>query len=243
MATPTLKWPLRIGCPKTTGDTPMSSDNEGPNPNAKYTPTFFTIKHYKWLLQYHSSSNFTWFMDTPTLPGAMTIILLWNGHRIKDLKWDQLTKTTRSGNTYSMELYFAVHPHPPQTRCSRSMWCHTMLSVELGIQLRPRKPTTRPSTAGGNIGDNRGNNFCRGGASKIKDQDWQKIFYLYYSGIFSGISFEMQNGLPSRMHEFSITQGVSDSFQMSTTQGLTDSFQVATAKDPHNYELKEDGIP
>jgi hypothetical protein len=51
-ATPTLKQPLIIGAPKTTGDTPMSSDNEGPNPNANDTPTFFTIKHYNWLLQY-----------------------------------------------------------------------------------------------------------------------------------------------------------------------------------------------
>jgi hypothetical protein len=42
------------------------------------------------------------------------------------------------------------------------------------------------------------------------------------------------------MHELSITQGVSDSFQMSTTQGLPDSFQVATAKDQNNYELKDD---
>jgi hypothetical protein len=58
MATPTLKWPLRIVAPKTTGDTPMFSDNEGPNPNANDTPTFFTIKHYKWLLQYQQLFQF-----------------------------------------------------------------------------------------------------------------------------------------------------------------------------------------
>jgi hypothetical protein len=53
MATPILKWPAINGVPKTTGDTPiMSSDNEGPNPDANDTPTFFTIKYYKWLLQY-----------------------------------------------------------------------------------------------------------------------------------------------------------------------------------------------
>jgi hypothetical protein len=58
MATPTLKWPPISGAPKPTGDTPVSSDNEGPNPNANDTPTFFTIKHYKWLLQYHQLFKF-----------------------------------------------------------------------------------------------------------------------------------------------------------------------------------------
>jgi hypothetical protein len=58
MATPYLKWPLTIGAPKTTGDTPIFSDNEGPNPNANNTPTFFTIKHYKWLLQYQQLFQF-----------------------------------------------------------------------------------------------------------------------------------------------------------------------------------------
>jgi hypothetical protein len=73
-----------------------------------------------------------------------------------------------------------------------------------------------------------------GGAGKIKDQDWKKILYLYSASIFSGISFEMKNGVPSRMHELAITQVVSDSFQMSTTQGVSDSFKVVTAKDPNN---------
>jgi hypothetical protein len=49
MAT-TLKWPAINGAPKTTGDTPMSSDFEGLNPNDNDAMTFFTIKHYKWLL-------------------------------------------------------------------------------------------------------------------------------------------------------------------------------------------------
>jgi hypothetical protein len=58
VGTPTLKWPVRIGAPKPTGDTPMSSDNKGPNPNANDTPIFFTIKHYKWLLQYQQLFQF-----------------------------------------------------------------------------------------------------------------------------------------------------------------------------------------
>jgi hypothetical protein len=58
MTTPTLKWSARKGTPKTTGNTPMSSDNEGPDPNANDAPTFFTIKHYKWLLQYQQLFQF-----------------------------------------------------------------------------------------------------------------------------------------------------------------------------------------
>jgi hypothetical protein len=90
-----------------------------------------------------------------------------------------------------------------------------------------------------------GETFFAGGGRKIKDQDWQKIFDLYSAGIFSGISFEMQNGLPSRMYELSITQGVPDSFQLSTTRGVPDrhSFEVATAKDPNNYEVNDDVVP
>jgi hypothetical protein len=48
---------------------------------------------------------------------------------------------------------------------------------------------------------------------------------LYSAGIFSGISFKMQNGLPSQTYE------------LSTIHGLPGSFQVATAKDPCNYEV------
>jgi hypothetical protein len=85
--------------------------------------------------------------------------------------------------------------------------------------------------AGGNIGDNRVNIFCRGGGSKIKEQDLQKKCDLYYAAIFSGIPFKRQNGLPSRMYELSITQG------------LSESFQVATAKEPINHEVNDSVVP
>jgi hypothetical protein len=58
MATPTLKWPLRIGALKSTRDNSMFSDNEGSNPNANDTPTFLRIKHYKWLLKYQQLFQF-----------------------------------------------------------------------------------------------------------------------------------------------------------------------------------------
>jgi hypothetical protein len=73
-----------------------------------------------------------------------------------------------------MEFDFAVLPYQPQTRCSRIIWFHTTHSVKLRMQVRPRKPTTRPSAAGGNIGDNRGNNFCRGGPVKSKTRIGRK---------------------------------------------------------------------
>jgi hypothetical protein len=75
-----------------------------------------------------------------------------------------------------------------------------------------------------------GKQFLLGVSSKTKDKDWQKLFVLYSAGIFSGISFEIQNGLPSRMYE------------LSTIQGVHDSFQVATEKVPCNYEVN-DGVP
>jgi hypothetical protein len=187
MANPTLKWSLRFGAPKTTGDTPMSSDNEGP------TPTPMTRQHFSQSstisVYYYTSSffNFTWPMDTPMLPGAMPTIRLWNGLRTRDLKWEPQTNMTKSGNTFSMELDFAVHPHPPPTRSSRRIWFHTIFSVEPRIQSLRRKLTTRPSTGGGNIGDNKESNFCR--PSKIEDNNLQKIFDLYSADMFSGISF------------------------------------------------------
>jgi hypothetical protein len=85
--------------------------------------------------------------------------------------------------------------------------------------------------------------FAGGGLSKIKDHDLQKIFDLYYAGIFSGISFEMQNGLPSRMHQLSIAQRVSNIHPTLTNRGVPDSFQLLTTKDPNNYRLLDDGVP
>jgi hypothetical protein len=83
-------------------------------------------------------------------------------------------------------------------------------------------------------GRQQGKQFLSEGASKIKDLDLQKIFDLYSAGIFSGISFEIQNGLPSRMHQLSITQGVSNSHPTLTNHGVPDSFQLSTAEDPNN---------
>jgi hypothetical protein len=74
-----------------------------------------------------------------------------------------------------------------------------------------------------------GKQFLQGEPSKIKDHGLQKIFDSYYAGIFSGISFEMQNGLPSRMHQMSIAQVVSNIHPLLTYHGVPDSFQLSTA--------------
>jgi hypothetical protein len=53
-----------------------------------------------------------------------------------------------------------------------------MPSVELRMQLHQRKLTTRLSVAGGNIGDDRVNNFCSGVPAKSKIRIGRK--YLIY---------------------------------------------------------------
>jgi hypothetical protein len=88
-----------------------------------------------------------------------------------------------------------------------------------------------------------GKHFLQGEPSKIKDHDLQKIFDLYSAGISSGISSEMQNGLPSRMHQLSIAQWLSNIHPFLTYHGVPDSFQLSTAKDPKHYGLPEDGLP
>jgi hypothetical protein len=52
----------------------------------------------------------------------------------------------------------------------------------------------------------------------------------------------MQNGLPSRMHQLSIAQGVSNTHPLSTNHGVPYSFQPSTAKDPKHYGLPKDGL-
>jgi hypothetical protein len=100
---------------------------------------------------------------------------------------DALTNMTKKGNTYSMELDVAVHPHPPRTRSSRSIWFHTMFSAELGMQSHPIQPTTRPSMGDVNISKNKEINFCRGGLAKSKTTICRKysIYILQaYSAAF-----------------------------------------------------------
>jgi hypothetical protein len=126
MATPTLKWPLVL--PKLLVIPPCLLTMKAP------TPTPMTRQHFlqsSTISGYYNTSiffNFTWSMDTPMLTGAMPTIILRNGLRTRDLKWAPLTNMTKSGNTFSMELDFAVHPQPLPTR-SRRIWFHTMFSA------------------------------------------------------------------------------------------------------------------
>jgi hypothetical protein len=84
--------------------------------------------------------------------------------------------------------------------------------------------------------------FLKGEPRKIKDHDLHKIFAIYYAGIFRGISFEMQNGLPSRMQQLSIAQGVSNIHPTLTYHGVTCIFQLSTDNDSDTYGVPEDVV-
>jgi hypothetical protein len=109
--------------------------------------------------------------------------------------------------------------------------------------ITPKKADTKALHGWWKYWRQQGKQFFQGEPRKIKDHDLQKIFDLYSAGIFSGISFEMKNGLPSRMHQLSIAQEVSNIHPTLTNHGVPDSFQLSTAKDPNNYGVPEDGVP
>jgi hypothetical protein len=91
MATPTLKWPAR-SAPKTTGDTPMSSDNEGPNPNPNDTPTFFHNQALQFQFYlFHGHTNVTRHNANNSLAGWASYQRSKMGIVNKyDPKWNQL---------------------------------------------------------------------------------------------------------------------------------------------------------
>jgi hypothetical protein len=131
MATSSLKWPLRIGAPKSTSDNPTFSDNEGsnPNPNTNDTPPYFTIKHYKGILQYQQLFQFylAHGHTNVTRRNADNSLAEWASYQTSkmvatdkyDLKWKHLLNG----------IEFCSSPPPTTTRCSRSTWLHTMFSV------------------------------------------------------------------------------------------------------------------
>jgi hypothetical protein len=97
MATANLKRAPRNGLPKTSRDTPMYSDAEG---NTNDIPTFFTTKHYKWLLKYQQLFQFYGVHgDTNvTRANADNSLAEWASYQTYklvtvdnyDLKWKQL---------------------------------------------------------------------------------------------------------------------------------------------------------
>jgi hypothetical protein len=163
MATPALKGSARKGATKTTGDSPMS-----PTPTPMIHQHFPPNKHRKWLLQYQQLFQFYLVHGRTNVTRLNTDNSLaeWASHQRSkmgivdkyDTKWKQLLNG----------IGFCCSLPPTPTRCLIIMWCPTMFSVELGMHLRPRKLTTRPSVAGGNIGDNRVNKFAGGGQQNQK---------------------------------------------------------------------------
>jgi hypothetical protein len=201
MATPALKWPLRIGAPKTTGDTPMSSGNEGPNSNANDKPPFFTIKHYKWILQYQQRFQFYLVHGhtNVTRRNADSSLAEWASNQRSKMgavdKYDQTWKHLLNG------IGFCSSPPPtPNQVFEKHLVSYNVLS-RTGNAITPKETDNRALHGWWKYWRQQGKQFLQGGGRKIKDHHLQKIFDLYSAGIFSGISFEMQNGLPSRMHQ------------------------------------------
>jgi hypothetical protein len=188
MATTSLKWAARKGAPpKKYGYTPMSSENEIPNPNAKDTPSFFTIKHYKWFVQYQQLFQFYLVHGhTNVTRGNDNSLSEWASYQRSEM--GEVVKYELKCKHLLNIIGFCCSPNHPPTPKPRP-------SMEL-----QRKLTARISMTGETIGYNRVKTL-QGGSSKIKDHDWQNIYDVYSVGIFSGILFEMQNGLPSRMYE------------------------------------------
>jgi hypothetical protein len=114
MATPSLKCFARKGASKTSGDTPVSSDNEGTNPNANDAPTFFIIKHYKWILQYQQLFQFYLVNGhtNVTRRNADNSLAEWASYQRSKMgavgKYDPKWKQLLNG------IGFCCSPHPPK---------------------------------------------------------------------------------------------------------------------------------
>jgi hypothetical protein len=123
---------------------------------------FFTSKHYKWILQYqqlfqfypvHGHTNIVRRNDDNSLVKWALYQRSKMGAVDKyDPKWKQLL------NGFHWVLMFTpTNPEPGVREACGVVQCSPWNSE------CPRKQTTRPAMAGGNIGDNRGNNFAGGG--------------------------------------------------------------------------------
>jgi hypothetical protein len=143
-----------------------------------------------------------------------------------------------------MELDFAVHPHPLTHNqvFKKHMVAYNVLRRTRNA-ITPKKADSKALHGWWKYWRQKGKQFLQGEPSKIKYHDLQKIFDLYSAGIFSDISFKMKNGLPSRMHQLSIAQGVYTIHPSLTNHGVPDSFQHPTANDPKHYGVPEDGLP
>jgi hypothetical protein len=210
METPTLKWPLRIGAPKSTSDNSTFSNNEGSTPNANDTPTFFTLKHYNWLLQYQQLFKFYLVHGhtNVTRRNADNSLAEWASYQRSkmaatdkhDVKWKHLLNG----------IGFCSSPPPtPNQVFEKHLLAYNVICGTRNA-ITPKKADSKDLHGWWKYWRQQRKHFLSGEPRKIKDHDLQKIFDLYSAGIFSGISFEMQNGLPSRMHQLSIAQGVSN---------------------------------
>jgi hypothetical protein len=247
MATTNLNGASRNGSPKKSGETPLSYETESPYPNNDI-PTCFTTNHYKWLLKYQQFFQFYLVHGCTNVAhaNADNSLAKWASYQRSkmgtvdkyDPKWKQLL--------YGIDFCFSP-PHNPNEVFENHLASYNSVRGTPNA-ITPKKADNKVLHGWWKYWRQQGKQFMLGESRKIKDQDWHKFFVLYSAGIFSGISFEIQNGLPSRMYELSIIQGVPNSFQVATAKypcnyqvngSVQVSIQVSTATECPNEELLE----
>jgi hypothetical protein len=83
-------------------------------------------------------------------------------------------------------------PPTPNQVLDNNMWSYNALHGTCNA-ITPKKADNKALHDWWKYWRQHGKHFLLGESRKIKDQDWQILFVLYYAGIFSGISFEMQD--------------------------------------------------
>jgi hypothetical protein len=173
--------------PRTYGDTPISSDNEGSNPNTNDIPAFFTTNHYKWLLKYQQLFQFYVVHGHTNVirVNADNSLVEWVSYQRAKMgavdkcnpKWKQLLNG--SG-------FCCSPPSTPNQVLNNNMASYNALSGTRNA-ITPKKADNKALYGGWKYWRQQGKYFLLREFSKIKDQDRQTLFVLFSTGIFSGI--------------------------------------------------------
>jgi hypothetical protein len=223
MATTNPKW-------EHTGIPPCLPTTKVPTPTPMIYQYFFTTKHYKWLLKYQQLFRFYLVQghSNVTRGNADNSLAEWESYQRS--KMGAVYKYNPKWKHFLNGIGFCRSPPPtPNQVFDNHMASYNALRGTRNAII-PKKADNKALHGWWEYWKQYGKFFLLGESNKIKDQDWHTLFVLYSAGIFSGISFQIQNGLPSIM------------CKLSTIKGLPDSFHFATAKDPINYEAT-DGVP
>ena len=175
------------GLPKTSEDSPISSDNEGPTPKPNDTPTFFTIKHYRWLLQYQKLFQFHLVHGHTNVTRANVDNSLaeWASYQRSKMEavdtYDPKRKQLLNGIEFS-----CAHPPTPNDVFQKQLASYNVLRGYRNA-ITPKKSDNKALHGWCKYWRQQGKQFLQRESSKIKDHDLQKLFELYYADIFSGI--------------------------------------------------------